>query len=111
MEEFAFDGAAVVRFPDGAGAVGAYGFAGCVDEGGFGCLKDPLRSRGGLLAGVDLNAFAGDGEDGVLRGWWSGGVLGEHGGCHGERRGKKQAKIDSMRHRLQFTPIRFDEFG
>ena len=48
--------------------MGAYGFAGGVDERGFGGLKDPLRSGGGLLAGVDLDAFAGDGEDGVLRG-------------------------------------------
>ena len=76
MDEFAFDGAAVFGFPDGAGAVGAYGVAGCVDEGGFGGLEDPLWAGGGLLAGVDLDAFAGDGEDWVLRGWRVGGDFG-----------------------------------
>jgi hypothetical protein len=69
LEELAFDCAAVVGFPDGTGAVGAYGVAGCVEEFGFGCLQDPLRPCGGLLAGIDLDAFAGRGEDGALRGW------------------------------------------
>jgi hypothetical protein len=81
LEDVAFDCAAIVGFPDGTGAVGAYGFAGCVDEFGFGGLKDPLRSCGGLLAAIDLEAFAGGGEDGALRGWRFCGVLRGCSGC------------------------------
>ena len=111
MEEFTFDGAAVVRSPDGAGAVGAYRFARCVEQRGFGCLKDPLGASGGLLAGIDLDAFAGHGEDGALRGWRSGGVLSGCEGRGGECRGENQRKMDLLHHRFQFTPLRFDEFG
>ncbi len=55
--------------------MGAYVVAGGVDERGFGSLKYPLWAGGGLLASIDLNAFTGDGEDGVLRGRWGGGIL------------------------------------
>ena len=103
MEELAFDSAAVVRLPDGPGAVGAYGGAGCIDEGGFRCLKNPLRSRGGLLTGVDLDALAGDDEDGMLRGWRGGGVLGMHSGRKGEGRDEDRIEKAALHCRIVYA--------
>ncbi len=103
MEELAFDGAAVARFPDGAGAVSAYGVAGCVDERGFGCFKEPLRPRGGLLTGVNLDAFAGDGEDGVLRGWRSGEVLGKRSGRKGKGCGEDRVGTAALHCRTVYA--------
>ena len=54
--------------------------AGSVDQRGFRGLKDPLRTGGGLLAGVNLHTFAGNGEDGELTGRRVGWILG---GCDG----------------------------
>jgi hypothetical protein len=98
LENIALDGAAVTRFPNGAGAVSADEAAGCVDEVGFGGLEDPLWTSGGLLAGVDLNAFAGDGEDGVLRGWRFRGVLSDRSGCE-ESCAESQEKAGSLHDR------------
>jgi hypothetical protein len=42
----------------------------------FRSLKQPSRSGGTLLTDVDLDPFAGNGEDGVLRRWWLGLGLG-----------------------------------
>ena len=65
MEEFAFDAAAVPRPPGGASAMRAYDRVGVVIEVGIGSFEYPLRTGIGLFAGVDLYAFAGDGEDGM----------------------------------------------
>ena len=101
MQDIAFDGAAVTGSPNGACAVCAYEVAGCVDEVGFRGLEDPLRASGGLLAGVDLDAFAGDGEDGVLRGWRLCGILSDRGGCE-EACGESQEEAGSMHDRAVY---------
>jgi len=66
LEDLALDGAAVTGFPDGPGSVCSYDLAGGVDERGFGGLEDPLRAGSGLLADVNLHAFAGGRQDGTL---------------------------------------------
>ena len=91
----------------------AYEIAGCVGKVGFGCLKDPLRTSGGLLASVDLDAFAGDGEDGVLGGWRLCGILSDRGGC--ECCTEDQEELGSLHDRAVYpkdvSPVCSDENG
>ena len=88
--------------------------AGGVDQRGLWGLKDPLWACGGLLAGIDLRAFAGNGEDWVLRRrrnrWILFGILRDYVCRQGERPGKEERKMDSLIHRAQSTPLRFCEF-
>ena len=65
LEEVAFYAASVPRPPRGASAMRAYDRVGVVIEVGIGGFEDPLRTGVGLFAGVDLYAFAGDGENGM----------------------------------------------
>ena len=81
--------------------MGTYEAAGCVDEVSFGGLEDPLRASGGLLTGIDLDAFAGDGEDGMLRGWRLGGVLSDRYGCQ-EGCEETQAVVYSLHNRAVY---------
>jgi hypothetical protein len=98
LEKFSLDGAAVFGFPDWAGTVGACGFTVCVSERGLGRLEDPLRAGGGLLAGVDLHAFAGNCQDDVLGFWGVCGILGGCGGGDGERRDEYQQNRSAVCH-------------
>jgi hypothetical protein len=98
LEDFSLDGASVFGFPDWTGTVGACGFTVCVSEGGLGCLEDPLRADGGLLAGVDLHAFTGNCQDDVLGCWRVRGILSGYGGGDGEGRGEYQQNRSAVRH-------------
>jgi hypothetical protein len=103
LQEITFDGAAIIRFPDRSGSVRSYGCTGRVDERRFGGLKDPLWASRGLLTVVDLDAFAGDDEDGVLRGRRFRWILSRSG--HGsEHCDESQRKAGMWCHRPQFTP-------
>ena len=84
--------------------MGSYGIARCVEERSFGSLKDPLGCWVRLLTDVDLHAFSGDSEDGVLRGRRLGGVLADCSCCEGESDGEDQGELVSWRHPQQFTP-------
>jgi len=75
LEGFAFDAAAVAGSPGGASTMRAHDRVGVVIKVGIGSFEDPLRTGIGLFAGVDLYAFAGDGEDGMRRGRGFGGIL------------------------------------
>ena len=75
-DDIAFYRASVKISPAGASAVDPHFGTGCVEEGGVGGLKDPLRGVRNQLTRVDLNTLAGDGKDGVLRGRRIGGILG-----------------------------------
>lgn len=98
LEEFSLHGGAVFGFPDWAGTVGACGFTVRVGERGFWSLENPLLACGGLIAGVDLHAFAGNCQDDVLGCWWISGILGDCGGGDGERGGEDQENTGSLRH-------------
>ncbi len=82
--------------------MGANGVAGCVDERGLRGLEGPLWAGGGLPAGVDLNAFAGDGEDGLLGGWRVRGILSDCNGRKSKRRGEDQGEKVSLPHWEEF---------
>lgn len=101
-DNLSFYGAAIKIPPAGAGAVYAYFGSGCFVERGVGGLKDPLRDVRDQLALVDLNAFASDGEDRVLRGRWVGRILG---GCRSREEcyGHDQEKVNSVHDRAVYA--------
>jgi hypothetical protein len=59
---------------------------------------------GGLLTSVDLDPFAGDVEDGMLRGWRGGGVLGMHSGRKKEEgRGEDRIEMAASHCRIVYA--------
>ena len=104
-DDLAFDGAAVKVSPTGAGAVDPYFGSGCVVEGSVGGLKDPLRDVRDQLTFVDLNAFAGNSEDGVLAWGRVRGVLTLSGGDDGKGCCEEYAEAVSSLHPQKFTPF------